>query len=77
VDIENVAQLFQLADIYKATDLRAFCFYFLLKNFKSVKKTEGFLHLGPELQTEIYQKLKWSTRGLSGDDLRSLSASSD
>lgn len=75
VDIENVAQLFQLADTYNATDLRAFCFYYMLQNLELVKKTEGFKHLGPELKTEVFQKYRWARKYSCGDDLRSLTAS--
>jgi hypothetical protein len=53
VDVENVAWLFEIADKHRATQLKDFCFYFLIKHFEAVRKTEAFANLGQDALAQI------------------------
>jgi len=59
VDCENVSWLFEICDRIEATQLKAFCFYFLRKEFDTVSKTEAFKSLSPDVLQEV-TKLKSS-----------------
>jgi len=50
---DNVCALFQLAETYKCLFLKEECFDFLVLYYKTVKETEEFGQLSPDLQEEI------------------------
>eukprot|EP01112_Ceratiomyxa_fruticulosa_P017501 TRINITY_DN5460_c0_g1_i2.p1 TRINITY_DN5460_c0_g1~~TRINITY_DN5460_c0_g1_i2.p1 ORF type:complete len:779 (-),score=140.16 TRINITY_DN5460_c0_g1_i2:91-2427(-) len=58
IDVENVSSLFQLANTYEATQLKAFCEYFIMCEIDNVAMTEGWKNLDSELAQQITSKRK-------------------
>jgi len=53
VDIENVAWLYEIADLYNAQQLKKYCYYFLMNEFDAVSKTEAFRNLSLQTLDEL------------------------
>ena len=63
VDLENVLDLLLLAEKYKERELKKTAMTFLLKNIKSILKTEMWKKVPKNLMTEIMQLLVNGKRG--------------
>eukprot|EP01124_Arcella_intermedia_P028318 TRINITY_DN5728_c0_g1_i1.p1 TRINITY_DN5728_c0_g1~~TRINITY_DN5728_c0_g1_i1.p1 ORF type:complete len:406 (+),score=118.67 TRINITY_DN5728_c0_g1_i1:1006-2223(+) len=53
IDVDNVAWLFEIADQNDCHQLKKFTFYFLLKEFDEVCKTETYANLTPQTLEQI------------------------
>jgi RCC1 and BTB domain-containing protein len=53
--VDNAATLFQTADDLHAARLREICLSFLIRNFDTVTKTDGFTNLSRDLIIEVLQ----------------------
>lgn len=53
IEIENVCDLFSLADRVHATQLKTFCMNYIVSNWSEIFKRGEDIHLSCELQKEI------------------------
>lgn len=53
IDVENVAWLFELSERNRATQLKAFCEYFVLNKLHEVSQTEGYRNLSEDAKIQL------------------------
>jgi hypothetical protein len=62
VDVDNVAQVIQLAHFLDSERLKKACMYFVHNNYAAVRSTDGYHELQDEVKKELADKLaKWNS----------------
>jgi len=60
MDNTNVCNLYQIADLYQADQLKLYCKSFIKKEYNTVRQTDDFTNLPVVLQQEIFSAIKYT-----------------